>query len=562
MKAKQKLTAAYASLALHLQEAAADLSSSDVAKRLSDAVADHFRPTGEWGYYIDHFGDAEAGDVIFSCQGDTHRAPYEISSTAGAARCVIDFEAAEDVVPRTIYEVEADEEDHYAAMEEALRTEGLYAQLPVYERFISKKERDEASGEDFAGKGKSFPILKPEDIMAAVHAMGRAGSSNLGPSGIKARIIAIAKRKGWTKYLPKGWQAGGDTEGKEGNRGATSTGAGAAAGSLALVESAETTEAIVLREARADYPIKLIAPGKGSSAFYPAEVLKRDGPKVFSAGTHVYLNHPTAAEEAARPEGDVSNLAGVLTSTAEYQEAGAKGPGLYARMKVFADHAQMVEEKAAHVGMSIRASGNAVMEAGRPQLRDGVPVLREIVAAESVDVVTRAGAGGMILTEAARAASQSPQQEHDMTLEEAQRLVAAEVAKATAPLIEANMRHEAVAEAGRILSGISLPDAAKTKITARATAALPKTAEGALDVAKLREAVVAEAKAEGQYLAIVTGGGRVIGMGAAPAVQVDPKEAERQQTEAKQTRESEVATFRRLGLSEAAALAAVEGRVA
>ena len=39
-------------------------------------------------------------------------------------------------------------------------------------------------------------------------------------------------------------------------------------------------------------------------------------------------------------------------------------------MKVFADHAQMVEEKAAHVGMSIRASG--IAEAGKT--RDGVPV--------------------------------------------------------------------------------------------------------------------------------------------------------------------------------------------
>jgi len=32
-----------------------------------------------------------------------------------------------------------------------------------------------------------------------------------------------------------------------------------------------------------------------------SEVLKRDGPKVFKSGTHVYLNHPTAAEEAQRP---------------------------------------------------------------------------------------------------------------------------------------------------------------------------------------------------------------------------------------------------------------------
>src|SRR6185369_1053821 len=90
---------------------------------------------------------------------------------------------------------------------------------------------------------------------------------------------------------------------------------------LSLVESAATLETIRLTEAKADYEIKLIAPGKGSSAFYPAEVLKRDGPNVFKAGTHVYLNHPTAAEEAARPEGDVKNLAGVLATGAEYHES-------------------------------------------------------------------------------------------------------------------------------------------------------------------------------------------------------------------------------------------------
>jgi hypothetical protein len=170
---------------------------------------------------------------------------------------------------------------------------------------------------------------------------------------------------------------------------------------LILVESAATLEPIVLKEARSDYEIKLIAPGKGSSAFYPKEVLQRDGPKVFKAGTHVYLNHPTAAEEAARPEGDVANLAGVLTTGAVYHEAHAKGEGLYARMKVFADHATLVEEKAAHVGMSIRAGGNA--ESGK--MREGVPVLKEFTHAESVDVVTRAGAGGLILTEAARSAN-------------------------------------------------------------------------------------------------------------------------------------------------------------
>src|SRR5262252_5104740 len=120
-------------------------------------------------------------------------------------------------------------------MEEALKAEGLYTALPLYERFIGKAERDAASSDDFAGKGKSFPILKPGDVMAAVRSIGRAGSGNLGPSGIKARIISIAKRKGWTKYLPKSWR--GDDSAKE-------AGKPARAG-LSLIEAACSLDPIV-----------------------------------------------------------------------------------------------------------------------------------------------------------------------------------------------------------------------------------------------------------------------------------------------------------------------------
>ena len=68
--------------------------------------------------------------------------------------------------------------------------------------------------------------------------------------------------------------------------------------------------------------------------------------------------------------------------------------------------------------MSIRASG--VAESDRKQ--DGLPVLKSFTGAESIDVVTRAGAGGMILTEAARGAANNSQ-EVDMTKEEIAELV-------------------------------------------------------------------------------------------------------------------------------------------
>ncbi len=304
--------------------------------------------------------------------------------------------------------------------------------------------------------------------------------------------------------------------------------------SLALVESAATLDTIRLTEARADYEIKLIAPGKGSSAFYPAEVLKRDGPNVFKAGTHVYLNHPTAAEEAARPEGDVKNLAGVLSTTAEYFESHAKGPGLYARMKVFQDHAQTVEDKAPHVGMSIRASG--VAEAGK--VRDGVPVLKELTGAESVDVVTHAGAGGMILTESA---AQPPIQTQEAAMDAAEQLTMKESLKALEAnnkrLLERAIRGDAREEAQRILHDVSLTEVSKARVIDTVMGRSIPVKDDVLDVTAFTEAVNAEAKREGQYVAQLMGSGRVVGMGAGGTVETDPAKLREAQDRQKKDRD-------------------------
>jgi len=339
---------------------------------------------------------------------------------------------------------------------------------------------------------------------------------------------------------------------------------------LKLTESAETTELIVLREARADYEIKLIAPGKGSSAFYPSEVLKRDGPTVFKAGTHVYLNHPTAAEESQRPEGDVANLAGVLTTTAVYHENHSKGPGLYGRMKVFADHAQLVEEKAAHVGMSIRASG--IAESGKT--RDGVPVLKQLTGAESVDVVTKAGAGGMILTEAAKTEYQQGELfesnkggSSEMDEATVQKLVESAVKAALAPVLaqqvpltERALRGDAREAATKILKDITLHEAAKSMVIDSVLQNIPQK-DGNLDEAKFAESVNAEAKRVGAVIAAATGSGKVTGMGSAP-VEIKPEEAARRAAVEKASDEQAIAVFESLGLPKDAATFAAKGRAA
>src|SRR4051812_12067314 len=115
--ARPMLRAGSMALAFRIQEAmdAGDsLSAGDIRTRLSDSIRDLYRGTGKWAYYIDHFGDGESGDVIYSCDGETCRAPYEISGGASGetAKCIINTDDAEDVVPRTVYEVEQDEADH------------------------------------------------------------------------------------------------------------------------------------------------------------------------------------------------------------------------------------------------------------------------------------------------------------------------------------------------------------------------------------------------------------------------------------------------------------------
>lgn len=80
---------------------------------------------------------------------------------------------------------------------------------PSEKRDISTSERKEADESDFAGPHRSFPILKPADVMAAVRSMGRAGDKGSIP-GIKRRIISIARRKGFTAQLPKEWRTAKD----------------------------------------------------------------------------------------------------------------------------------------------------------------------------------------------------------------------------------------------------------------------------------------------------------------------------------------------------------------
>lgn len=504
-------------IATRLQEAA-DMAHSNVRSMLSKAVQDAH--PGKYAYYQDHTGDGESGDCIYGCDGDMQSAPYSISTVGGKHTANIDTSAAQKVQSVVSYKPMADDDDHYTAMESALKASNLYLELPLYERFISKKERDSASDDDFAGKGKSFPILKPSDVSAAVHAMGRAGSDNLGMAALKARIIAIAKRKGWTAELPKAWQDGSDSkESAEPKPAALKLSESAACEFLSTVKLSEAS--------RTNYPIKVMSPGTGSSAHYPDSVVE-SAAKLVKPGTLMFWNHATQAEESQRPEGDLNNLAAIITKQGEWMPNGPKGPGIYAEAKVMSDYAQKVEERAPHIGVSIRASGTT---SGKSV--NGKPELKSIDHIESVDYVTKAGRGGLALAEAARNAGievQEVQGSEDMTDQEK-----AFMAKAEKFLLES----EANKIASSALAGISLSEAGKVEVARRVMENIPTKGLGVIDEAKFKTLIETEAQNVGRFMSQMGYRG-VTGMGQSGAgtTQLSEKQQRKALKEAKRQREA------------------------
>ena len=141
------------------------------------------------------------------------------------------------------------------------------------------------------------------------------------------------------------------------------------------------------------FAITIIKAGQGSSGYYPADVLERDGATTFPKGTHVYLDHPSEDDKYNRPERSVRDLAGVLSTDAKWD---SNCQSLLGEMQIVPAYAGLVETLAPHVGMSIRALAYAENEEV-----PGVGMVNKVskfVKGESVDIVTHAGAGGNIIS--------------------------------------------------------------------------------------------------------------------------------------------------------------------
>lgn len=372
-----------------------------------------------------------------------------------------------------------------------------------------------------------------------------------------------------------------------------------------MAESADfNTEYVPLIERAVDadgtIPIKIIQPGWGSSGYYPAEVLERDGPKVFTAGTKMYWNHQTQREAAERPEGDLNNLAAVLTEDAQWDADGLRGPGLYAKSSVNEQYRGPLDEMADHIGVSINAQGAA--KKGTAEGRDGL-IVQSITERKSVDFVTEPGAGGEIISmfESARQSGKLPKKKRkssasagdDKNLKESanmdlEKRVAdleaslREHAESKTALTEGNTRlaetvealqdalkaeksrgdkyaeQMLIAEAGKqaqvALAEAKLPNLTRQRLARELVANIPTTEEGALDGEKFAEAIKGAVDEAVQEISQAMGStGRIIGMGESN----NERPTDEVLKEAGDVLEQ---AFADLGMSESAAKVAAGGR--
>ena len=356
---------------------------------------------------------------------------------------------------------------------------------------------------------------------------------------------------------------------------------------------------VPLIEAKTDdkgtIPVKIIDPGWGSSGYYSREVLQQAvNARVYAAGLQMYWNHPSKSDEKERPERDLRDLAGVLTEDARWDEHGSKGPGVYARAKVFAAYRDAVAEMGPYIGLSHYVWGES--KTGEAEGKKG-DIITRIVAARSVDFVTVPGRGGAIAeafrnarpavptddqkTEAGKsmvgekpekltlesvrkdhpdsyeavrkeiensAAMKEAQAQQEKKLAETEK--ALEEAKAEiARLKEAQLLVEARTFVEAKVKDAKIPDLTKARIV-ESLGKSPVVKDGKLDEAAYTAKIEAAVKAEAEYLAKL-GAGKIEGMGAG---------ASGGQTKTLEETDKElVAGFMRLGMSEAEAKAAVKG---
>lgn len=198
------------------------------------------------------------------------------------------------------------------------------------------------------------------------------------------------------------------------------------------------------------YRVRIIEGDRwGSTGYYPGDVIKRDGPVAFETGTHMYFDHPTMSDEWERPERSVRDLVGTIVSTPEWND---ETRSLEADVQFAAPYVPLVEAIHENVGMSIHAFYDG--EYGTAPDGQFGEIITALIPSplNSVDVVTRAGAGGKILQAIESATVRKPQKKEeavaDTTVDPAALTKLTEAVSALAGAVQADREErKAAAEA-------------------------------------------------------------------------------------------------------------------
>lgn len=320
------------------------------------------------------------------------------------------------------------------------------------------------------------------------------------------------------------------------------------------------------------YPVKVIQPGWGSSGYYSETVLAASAQ--FFEGAQMFWNHPKSSDNYERPERDLRDLAGVLTNV-RYEETNANGAGIYGDAIVFEPFREALNEIGPYIGVSIRAGGK--VHEGEAEGRAGL-LVEEINLVQSVDFVTRAGAGGKVLAQFAEAARspynvlENANEEESMNLEEALNAIGERdntinglntqlseaqgqidtLTQELARLNEAHMLTECGAIVAAELKESDLPEVTKERIQQEAGKFMATKDEDnkKLDKDKVKQSVQEAIKAEAEYISKLSGGINVTGMGSKGHENDDDLAEAVDLTDA----------FKAMGLSASAAKIAANGR--
>lgn len=159
--------------------------------------------------------------------------------------------------------------------------------------------------------------------------------------------------------------------------------------STKLAEKAVAADTLLVEKAGSEgklWEIKIIQAGEGSSGFYPAEVLERDGAKAFPAGTRTLANHDSF--EDLMNGSDIGRIMGGLVEGATYRDG-----ALWGTWEANSKWREWVKENHKYVGVSINTPGQKEVGTIGDYTGNVVTAL-ENGPYTSIDVVVAPGAGG------------------------------------------------------------------------------------------------------------------------------------------------------------------------